>query len=401
MIRFESSNQFPCKKIIIIIPVLFEERHIKRFVPELGKLQKECGKDNVKIFFSFSSIEENYNGMGRSLGEKKSWEILEDIIFDQEFIKDFIFWKIFRCEVGRGAQINSAIEYVKEDVVLNDFDYILLIDVDSYLDERFFDGLKKILSEEKKWDLVQIPNYYFCHADKKQQFIINSLCMYHNYFIYSQELLYQNLSNWRPKFFSFWLTGNGLILSRDLIKKLSTYPYKQKLDDMALAFELNHFQITPEIAPFFIGVEEPSSIIDDVKQKSMWFSSYFEFYSMFRINFKRKIRVQSLRIAFIQRSINFIKWIIKPILIVYILVSPLLLSSWIGIALYLSYLLSVYYLDRKYCKLYGGKSFNENIKYYFSIVVAPIVYGASSWHFIYVKIKAHLFGSSIFYLTKR
>jgi hypothetical protein len=261
------------KKIIIVIPVLREQKCIENTIRYFNAITNDIP---IILITTQREIKENL------LSEKTTQDIIKEKIITK--YKD-VYWVNYPYTKGyMSDQLNYMIENLEN--ILNkkidlDKTYLALYNADSRPNENTF---KEISQKIENNDVVQ--QYSYCMKNYEEiKGVLRGFSIYQSNFELKTGVIN---SFFKSKILYTHVVGHGLIINMKLLKTFGNFNTEFWCEDIYLGIQLkfNNIRITPLVT--LENMETPDKLGKIIKQNSVWFKTTSQFWKIYKDIVKRK-----------------------------------------------------------------------------------------------------------------
>ena len=261
------------KKIIIVIPVLREQKCIENTIRYFNAITNDIP---IILITTQREIKENL------LSEKTTQDIIKEKIITK--YKD-VYWVNYPYTKGyMSDQLNYMIENLEN--ILNkkidlDKTYLALYNADSRPNENTF---KEISQKIENNDVVQ--QYSYCMKNYEEiKGVLRGFSIYQSNFELKTGVIN---SFFKSKILYTHVVGHGLIINMKLLKTFGNFNTEFWCEDIYLGIQLkfNNIRITPLLT--LENMETPDKLGKIIKQNSVWFKTTSQFWKIYKDIVKRK-----------------------------------------------------------------------------------------------------------------
>lgn len=287
-IRYDERSYKAPERIQILIPVLKEEKLVKRSIEYFTAL-----KDLVDVTYITTSREDNR----KTYDEIMKWKIA--------LSAENIFVVNSPNKKGNMAtQLNYAASKLSKDTIIG------VYNVDSFPDRRCFEEILRVMMDKNV--VVQQVSFF----DDNVKGILKVAQMWQNrwslIYEYCKYLNYNNLK------FTYTI-GHGFFIYHSKLAAVGYWDDDEMNEDNIMGYKLHLNNTIIKTVPFFEKAQFANNLTIYIKQQSVWFNG-----PIYAFKYLKKVRSYSFRNFFLamQNFKNALSWaFFPPVLIFFTLIS--------------------------------------------------------------------------------
>ncbi len=247
-------------KILVLVPVLHEEKNIEKFLVDLSR--QDYPKDYYEIYIV--TTQKEYLGNARP----NTIDILEQVRSENRFPELKLNRVHYPSASGfKTHQLDFTFNQIRKnlgDTAISE-SFFLFLDADSEVDihtlKRFNNSI------ENSTEIYQQPLIWFKNIDTLKSPLMQSFAFLQSFFSVSYEIpmFMERFFPWRLKYF----VGHGLFVKGSFLLRVGGFP--DIIEDVRLGRLSSFLNIKTKLVPGFGIVETAKSFPVYIKQSSVWF----------------------------------------------------------------------------------------------------------------------------------
>ncbi len=359
--KIENENN----KIIIAIPCLREQKCLEDTVDYFCRIAKDIP---IVIITSQKEIKENINN------EVTTQEIIRQKILPK--YKNVYLINYPYTDGYMAHQLNYMLENLdkvfKEEIDIENT-YLVLYNADSRPNEKTFNEINAKIKQGHK----VIQQYSYCMKNYKElNNILKGFSLYQSNFEIKTGLIN---TFFKSKILYTHVLGHGLIINIKTLKELGNFNTDFWCEDIYLGIQLkfNNINITPLLT--LENMETPNTLLNLVKQNSVWFKTTSQFTKIYKDIIKKGKAKNKLKglIGCFNEFRCALNWIGFPIILLSTIISSLIIKNYMLLLIFiLSYLLYISIntiMTIKIINILDEKNYKANIKIIFYVAIATAI----------------------------
>jgi len=358
------------KEFIVIIPVLREQKILRKTIDHFLSMNYDLNKMTVLLVSTEKEIKE---ATQNHLVEQTTIDLITELKkeINLRFNKEIIVHLHYPLADGKMAhQINYAFDYILCNLKTDPRNlFVAIYNADSRPDINTLFFVSS-LAENDKLKVFQQSALYFDNflpiRDSKgfltRNYLIANATLHSRWTLAHEipRLLRQSffINHFKKGVFLSHCVGHGLFLRGDLLQQIKTMPTTTVTEDLFFGYILSVLGISINPIPVLESAEAPATFLTALKQKYVWFFGpldHFSYEKYFKNNFPSFTRFGVLKWFTLQGIIPAIAWFFMGWLFLFILIYPLIIQNYrlffISILLLLCYgplsYISVLFIGKK------------------------------------------------------
>jgi len=247
-------------KILVLVPVLHEEKTIEKFLTDLSR--QDYPEDFYEVYIITTQKEYLENIQPNTI------DILKRIIFENKFPKLRLTIIHYPDTNGfKTHQLDFAFNQIRKnigDIAVSE-SFFLFLDADSEVDANTLARFN--ISIENGTEIYQQPLLWFKNIDTLKSPLMRSFTFLQSFFSISYEIpmFIGKFCPWRLKYF----VGHGLCIRGLFLIRVGGFP--DIIEDVRLGRLSSFLNVKAKLVPGFGIVETAKSLSIYIKQSSIWF----------------------------------------------------------------------------------------------------------------------------------
>lgn len=319
-------------RLFILIPCLNEQKNI---VGTLAYFQKICKPfKNVFLYSVTTEVEKQF------LNKNYTWDIIQSEIQNNNY--DNIHNIHYPYNTGfMSHQLNYAINYLKENCLITESDYIVIYNADSRPHPYTFNW---VLNNIRKYgfEIYQQLSTVFQNFDdfgnSFRGLLLKTFAILQTRFSLAHELprLRRTVSSnsFIKKYSNAHCIGHGLFIPYKKLESLGSFSEYTMTEDIFLGFLIRATGNPIKPIPYLESIVSPTSIWKNLYQKYIWYWGpmyYPYYYQYYKKNFLREKNSFKAFILMVQGMLSAVAWALSgPVLLLALVFGILNINLFLG-----------------------------------------------------------------------
>lgn len=361
-------------RFFIFVPVLHEEKTIKKFLSDLYMQSYEKNCFEVCVI----TTQKEYSKMATS--GFNTIDVLNKLIAEKVFPElQLTVFHYPKTDGFKAHQLSYAFEQIKKiygEQIISE-SYFLFFDADSEIESETVTRFNNIIEDDV--EIYQQPLIWFKNIEQIKDPLMRSFAFSQSFFSISYEIpmFIDKFFSWRLKYF----VGHGLCMKGSFILRIGGFP--NIIEDVRIGRLSSFLGVRVKLVPGFGVVETAKNFLVYIRQSSVWFFGCGLFISDYfyarTLRGAKEIKVKDL-ILISYGFFKALRWLNKGllhlvgiVLAVIYLSTPLLILF--ALSLFFNSIAPVLFVSNDFSKILYTKLGNRKSKVILqSMLFAPILY---------------------------
>ena len=325
------------KRIIIVTPVLSEEKNIEKYLDNLLELEYQGGEFGVRIVTTEKELSISNNKQTNTI------TILDELLKSGKYKKIDLQIIHYPKVIGvKRDQLNYAFDVMTKESgeKFMDETYFLFLDVDSIIDKRILYNFSIEFVDDI--NIYQQPLIWFKNFEEIKGKLMSGFAFLQTFFSISYEIPMFNKS-----FFPLRLkyaVGHGLCLKGKYLRKIGGFP--ELIEDVRIGRISSFLDEDTRVVSGFGNVEVAKNFLVYIKQLSVWFFGC----GLFVEDFKTVKNIRNDKRVYLRDFVKIIygyfkafRWLNKGLIhLLFIVIIFFYFNSTLLILISISFLLNIF-----------------------------------------------------------
>ena len=337
------NNPDRSKEFIVIIPVLREQKILKRTLEYFLKMKYDLDKVTIILVSTEKEIKESVNN---SLKRVTTIDLIKKLKqeINQKYKREIIVHLHYPSIDGKMAhQVNYAFDYILR-TRRSDFNnlFVVLYNADSRPDLETFTVVSSLARNSDlrvfQQSALFLDNLAIIRAQNNffiRQYLVANAILHSRWTLAHEipRLLRQSffINHFNKKIFLSHCVGHGLFLRGDFLQKVKTMPTITVTEDLFFGYILSALGESINPLPVLESAEAPATISSAMKQKYVWFFGpldHFSYEKFFKKRFSKYSNNLFLKWLTFQGILPAFAWFFMGWLILFVLLYPLFIHNY-------------------------------------------------------------------------